>query len=75
LNSSIVEVNNIDDFNEAIKNRKIVKAAWGGSQDDEKLLKEKTGASPRCIVEKAINQVCFFTKKTARDIVYFARAY
>jgi prolyl-tRNA synthetase len=27
LNSSIVEVNNIDDFNEAIKNRKIVKAA------------------------------------------------
>jgi hypothetical protein len=38
-------------------------------------LKEQTGASPRCIAGEATNQVCFFTKKPARDIVYFARAY
>jgi hypothetical protein len=38
-------------------------------------LKEQTGASPRCVASSSKNQTCFFTKKPAHHIVYFARAY
>jgi hypothetical protein len=38
-------------------------------------LKEQTGASPRCVASSTENQTCFFTKKPAHHIVYFARAY
>jgi prolyl-tRNA synthetase len=76
LNSSIVDVNNIDEFNDVIKSKKIAKAYWGGNTDDEKQLKEKTGASPRCIFkETETGHACFFTNKQAKYIVYFARAY
>ncbi|MDR1234887.1 MAG: proline--tRNA ligase [Mycoplasmataceae bacterium] len=75
LNSSIIDVHNLEEFNNAIQNKKIAKAAWGGSLDDEKLLKEQTGATPRCILSKANNERCFFTNKSATHIIYFARAY
>jgi hypothetical protein len=39
-------------------------------------LKDQTGASPRCIAEQVNDShQCFFTKKPATAIVYFARAY
>ncbi|MEG1820861.1 MAG: proline--tRNA ligase [Malacoplasma sp.] len=78
LNSSIVEVNNIDEFTKAIKDKKIVLANWAGSKEDEEELKKLTGASSRCIkFNSPISQdsTCFFTKKSNTKKVYFARAY
>jgi prolyl-tRNA synthetase len=75
LNASIVEVNNLDDFIKAITDRKIVKAPWGGDASQEKELQQQTGATPRCIIESISNKTCFFTKKPATHMVYFARAY
>ncbi|MBD5445935.1 MAG: proline--tRNA ligase [Mycoplasma sp.] len=78
LNKSIVKVNNLDEFKEAIKNKKIVLANWAGSEDDEKKLKELTGASSRCIKfdsKKDTNKKCFFTNNKNAIEVYFARAY
>jgi prolyl-tRNA synthetase len=75
LQTSIVEVNSIEEFNQVIKDKKIAKAPWGGNPDDEKTLKEQTGATPRCIANQITSGTCFFTKKPAHHVVYFARAY
>ncbi|MDR2636326.1 MAG: proline--tRNA ligase [Mycoplasmataceae bacterium] len=77
LNDSIVEVDNIDDFKNAINNKKICLCYFGGTIEDEKKIKELTTASPRCVKENLINsdKLCFFTKKQAKQLVYFARAY
>lgn len=78
LNSSIVEVNNINEFQDAIKNKKIVLTNWFGSKEDEEKLKEMTGASSRCIKLDSTNSessTCFFTKKSKAKKVYFARSY
>jgi prolyl-tRNA synthetase len=77
LNESIIKVNNIQEFNDAIKNKKIVLASWGGDIEDEKRLKQETGASPRCIFKNISGESnkCFYTNKQATHIVYFARAY
>lgn len=77
LNSSIVEVSSMEQFNQAIKDKKIAMAYWGGNIDDEKKLKQETGASPRCIFKKIDDNIhkCFYSNKQAMHIVYFARAY
>jgi prolyl-tRNA synthetase len=75
LNESIIEVKNIDEFNQAIKNKKIIKALWGGDEADEKQLKIQTSASPRCIDKTIDKGTCFFTNKPAKYVVYFGRAY
>jgi prolyl-tRNA synthetase len=76
LNSSLVDVNSVDEFNRVIKDKKIAKAYWGGDLKDEKQLKDQTGASPRCIASEEVSgKKCFFTNKPAKYVVYFARAY
>lgn len=78
LNSSIVNVNDIKEFEKAIKDKKIALANWSGSKDDEERLKEMTGASSRCIKFDSIDNkpsTCFFTKKDKAKKVYFARTY
>jgi prolyl-tRNA synthetase len=77
LNESIVEVDNIEDFKNTINNQKICLCYFGGDINDEKKIKELTSASPRCVKEDLINsdKLCFFTKKPAKQLVYFARAY
>jgi prolyl-tRNA synthetase len=75
LHSSIVEVDNMEDFMKASKEKKIMLAPWGGDIQDEKQLKEKTGISPRCIQGPTNKAKCFFTGKPAKNMVYFAKAY
>jgi prolyl-tRNA synthetase len=75
LTKSIVDVKNLEEFNEVIQNHKMAKALWGGNAQDEIALREQTGATLRCIDSVVHNGQCFFTKKTATHIVYFARAY
>lgn len=79
LKSSIVMVNNYEEFVKAIHAKKIALAYWAGNEDDEKQLKEQTGASSRCISWDHPNEPkdnkCFFTNKSNAKLVYFARAY
>jgi hypothetical protein len=70
-----VEVKTLEELIKVVDSKKIAKAPWGGTAEDEKKLKEQTGISPRCIAANADNEHCFFTNKPARYIVYFARAY
>lgn len=76
LKKAIVKVNNFKEFEIAIKNNKLVEAAFKQSQENEQKIKILTGATARCIKCKAKpNSKCFLTNEQATDIVYFARAY
>ncbi|WEK82938.1 MAG: proline--tRNA ligase [Mycoplasma sp.] len=76
LDTRLIEVNNLEDFKKALSENKMIIAPWGGNIQDEKALKELTGATPRCIKSKIDKESkCFFTNKKATHLVYFARAY
>ena len=77
LDNSIVFISNIDELKKALNDKKIVKTYWAGTEDDEKKVKELTGATPRCIIKNVNNENgnCFFTKKQTKQIVIFGRAY
>ena len=76
LQSSIVEVSNFHDFKKAIAEKKIALAYFDDTPENEKKLKEATGATARCIKLAGVtDKKCFFTDKTATHLIYFARAY
>ncbi len=78
IKENTVKVDNIEDFKKALSQNKLILAAWAGSPEDEKKLKELTGATARCYatnLEDNTNKKCFFTNKENAKLVYFARAY
>lgn len=76
LNSSIKEVNNMEEFKQALNNKMIALAYFDDTIENEKKIKELTGATARCIKsDKVSGKTCFFTGKPATYLIYFARAY
>ncbi len=76
LQDSITWVNSVTELQQAVANKKIAKAYWAGTIDDEKKIKELTGASARCIIDtNAKESKCFLTKKKTTSVVIFGRAY
>ena len=69
---------NIDEMEHILDERKgFVKAMWCGSRECEEAVKEKTGASSRCIPFKQehIGDCCVNCGKPAAKMVYWGRAY
>lgn len=68
----------IDEF-EAILNDKqgFVKAMWCGEQECEDAIKEKTGATSRCMPfeQEQISDTCVCCGKKAKTMVYWGKAY
>lgn len=75
LDESIVMVHSIEELKEVIKQNKIAKAFFDGSEIDDKKIKEMTNASTRCIFDLSQNGECFYTKKPTNKLTIFARAY
>ncbi|MCQ2747920.1 MAG: His/Gly/Thr/Pro-type tRNA ligase C-terminal domain-containing protein [Mycoplasmoidaceae bacterium] len=76
LQSSIVEVQNLSQFKDAINNRKIALAYFDDTVENEKKIKAETGATARCIkLSGVVGKKCFYTGKPATHLIYFARAY
>ncbi|AZG68596.1 proline--tRNA ligase [Mycoplasma struthionis] len=79
LYENIVEINNYEEFKNAIELGKWVLCAFEGDGQDETKIKEQTGASTRCMpfelpfIPK--NDVCFWTNKKSKRFVIFAKAY
>ena len=74
-----IEANSWDDFVNAIQEGKFVRAFWDGTEATEKVIKDETGATIRCIpfefddIKEA--GVCIKTGKPAEHYVVFAKAY
>ena len=54
-----------------------IKAMWCGNQDCEDVIKEKTGATSRCMPfhQEKLSDKCFCCGKPAEKMVYWGRAY
>ena len=76
LDSSIKDANSIEELKELLDNKQWARMYFDGSIEDEKKVKELTGATPRCIVStNAPEGKCFMSGKPTRQLVIFARAY
>lgn len=72
------EAKNFEEFKDAIENKKgFVKAMWCEDTECELQIKEKTGATTRCMPfeQENMGDVCVHCGKPAKKMVYFAKAY
>ncbi|WP_027119538.1 proline--tRNA ligase [[Mycoplasma] testudinis] len=75
---AIVKISTYEQFEQAIKDKKVVLAPWFEDPEAEAQLKTKTGATARCInlkLKVSDEDKCFYSGKKATNWVYFARAY
>ncbi len=70
------DVDNMDDFNQAVKNG-FARVWWAGDNDEEEQVKEKTKATIRCFPfdQPGGTGTCFYTGRPADKIAIFGRAY
>lgn len=75
--SMIVDVASVDELKAAIAEGKWARAAWEGSDEDEKAIKEETGATIRCFPfeQPEGEKTCVMTGKPAAEVCLFAKAY
>jgi len=76
LHENIKDAKGFGELEKLIKNRKMVRAYWCGSEECEERVKEKTGATIRVIGdENAKEGKCAVCGNRTKTIVYFAKAY
>ncbi|EHI55570.1 prolyl-tRNA synthetase [Johnsonella ignava ATCC 51276] len=69
---------NMEEFEEIINTKPgFIKAMYCGNQDCEDEIKDRTGATARCIPfkQEEISKVCVCCKKPAKQMIYWGRAY
>jgi len=72
------DITGLEDFIEKMDNKPgFVKAMWCGTRECEDHIKEKTGATIRCIPfeQENLGDKCHFCGKEAKHMVYVAKAY
>lgn len=75
--ANIVEVSSYDELKDAIAANKWARGWWAGTDDDERKIKEETGATIRCfpIEQPGGTGSCFYTGGEGKEVALFARAY
>lgn len=73
----IVDVQTYDELKETVAGGKWARCYFGGSKDDEKRLKEETGATVRCFPLATLEQrgACVLTGKLDSRLALIARSY
>lgn len=69
---------NLDDFKQTLEEKGgFIKAMWCGELDCEENIREKTGATSRCIPfeQEEVAHTCVSCSEDAKELVYWARAY
>ena len=74
--SKTVDAATFEQLKEGVKNG-FVRAMWCQERECEEAIKEKTGATTRCMPfdQSAIGDVCVHCGKPAKALTYFAKAY
>lgn len=76
LQANTKNAKNFSELEKLIKNKKMVRTCWCGSSGCEEKIKDKTGATIRCIeTESAKEGKCVDCGKQTKTVVYFAKAY
>ncbi len=77
-NEHVTKVDDFKEFKTVLKNKTgFISAHWDGTPETEKLIKEQTKATIRCIPmnNEAEDGVCIFSGKPSMQRVLFAKAY
>ena len=76
-NANTFTVTSFEEFSDIIKKGGFIRCGWDGTNETEKLIKEKTKATIRCIPfdENPERLRCIFSDKPAKHEVIYARAY
>ena len=74
---NIVDVENMDTFRQVIAAGQWARTWWAGTDEQERKIKEDTGATVRCIPmdQPGGKGTCFSTGEEAEEVVLFAKAY
>ena len=74
---NIVDCATMADLEKTIEDGKWARCAWEGSDEEEKEIKEKTGATIRCFPFEQPSSVgnCIQTGKPAKEVCIFAKSY
>ncbi|MGE3799801.1 MAG: proline--tRNA ligase [Candidatus Kapaibacterium sp.] len=74
---NIIDVENMDTFREVISAGQWARTWWAGTDEQERKIKEDTGATVRCIPmdQPGGKGTCFSTGEEAKEVVLFAKAY
>ncbi len=76
LQNNIVYAQSIEEIKTIVDNKQWAWAYFDGSIEDEKTIKNLTGATPRCIFDYDTQEhPCFMSQKPTKQKVIFARAY
>lgn len=78
VRDSTSEVKDFDEFTKILKSKRgFIKAPWCGNSECERLIKEKTKATTRCIPfeTQKINGNCVYCGRPAKILPIWARAY
>ena len=75
--ANIFDVKNFDEFKQVIETGGWVRGWWSGSDDDERAVKEQTGATLRCfpLEQPGGTGDCLYTGKAADRVALFAKSY
>ncbi|MDP2892668.1 MAG: proline--tRNA ligase [Bacillota bacterium] len=76
--SRIFTATDFDEFNKAVNARQgFAKAMWCGERECEDAIREKTGATARCIPfeQEKISDKCVCCGKKAKHMMYFGKSY
>ena len=76
-NENTFTVESFEEFSEKIKKGGFIRGGWDGTDETEKIIKEKTKATIRCIPfdENPKGLRCVFSNKPAKHEVIYAKAY
>ena len=72
------KVKSYNEFKDIInKTGGFIRCGWDGSEETETAIKNETKATIRCIIEDVSDKskLCVFSKKPAKHLVIFAKAY
>lgn len=74
---NIVDVTSYEELKAAVSSGKWARGGWAGSAEQEKQVKEDTGASLRCFPFEQPEgpHVCLMTGSEAQEVALFAKAY
>jgi prolyl-tRNA synthetase len=75
--SNTFQVSSMEEFKEVLESRGgFITAFFGGTKEDERAIKEATGATVRCFpLEDDSLGTCFYTGRQGCKLAIFAKAY
>lgn len=75
LDDAIVEVKSWEEFEKAIKDKKLAKLDWCNTVECEEQIKDKTGATSRCMEKAKVSGTCLHCGKENKVRIYFSKSY